>query len=304
MIVLLVPWILTILIFICFLFAVRKCYKCSVILVIIILLCNGYWHVFALHPFCGVDRVKPGNVLRVLSWNISCTDSTATEEIDKLIAEIIEQDADVVFLTEFYSNVFLEIDSSMIIHYPYKGSVENSRSGCEFYSRVPIDSCYMLESEYNGSVLRYDFKLDGSRILLFCLHLQSTNLVNNECFYPDSIQDKGSALRYIQNYKIAAEIRGSQASQIIKDIDDVPIIVMGDMNDVCGSPCMKVLADSGLKDAWWECGLGYGATIHSPIPYRIDHVMYGRELKLKGIRKVISKGLSDHESLVADFEFQ
>lgn len=70
----------------------------------------------------------------------------------------------------------------------------------------------------------------------------------------------------------------------------------------CGSPCMKVFAEAGLRDAWWESGLGYGATIHEPLPYRIDHLMYGNGLKLKGIEKVCSKGLSDHDALVAEFE--
>ena len=109
-------------------------------------------------------------------------------------------------------------------------------------------------------------------------------------------------MRYLDNYKAASEIRREQAELIVRDLTDDPCIVMGDMNDVCGSPCMRVFEKAGLKDAWWESGFGYGATIHEPLPYRIDHLMYGNGLKLKGIEKVCSKGLSDHDALVAEFE--
>lgn len=111
-------------------------------------------------------------------------------------------------------------------------------------------------------------------------------------------------LLYLENYKTAAAIRREQARLITGDMTDAPTLVMGDLNDVAGSPCMRVLEDAGLKDAWWERGFGYGATIHEPIPYRIDHVMYSKEMKLRGIRKVDNNGLSDHDALVADFKIE
>ena len=81
---------------------------------------------------------------------------------------------------------------------------------------------------------------------------------------------------------------------IVRDLSDVPCIVMGDMNDVSGSPCMKVFANAGLRDTWWDGGFGYGATIHEPVLYRIDHVMDGiifvdaRQYE-KELRQLISK---------------
>ena len=153
-----------------------------------------------------------------------------------------------------------------------------------------------------------------SAAIIYCLHLQSNNLVNGDTFYPDSIADRGGIMRYLDNYKAASEIRREQAELIVSDLSSDPSIVMGDMNDVCGSPCMKVFAEAGLRDAWWEGGLGYGATIHSPLPYRIDHVLYGvpsfkgfqvpSGFNLKGIKKVSANGLSDHDALVADFKIK
>ena len=49
-------------------------------------------------------------------------------------------------------------------------------------------------------------------------------------------------------------------------------------------------------------GFGYGATIHHPLPYRIDHILYGAGLKLKGIKKRDTRDISDHDALVAVFD--
>ena len=77
---------------------------------------------------------------------------------------------------------------------------------------------------------------------------------------------------------------------------------MGDFNDVCGSPTLNVMKEAGFKDAWWEAGFGYGATIHNPLPYRIDHILYNDMLKLKSIKKIDADKLSDHDALIGWFE--
>ena len=81
------------------------------------------------------------------------------------------------------------------------------------------------------------------------------------------------------------------------------MIVMGDMNDFNHSAPMDSLRDAGMKNAWWEVGFGYGATYREGwLRLRIDHIYYNDKLKLKGV-KVVETDLSDHNILVADFEF-
>ena len=76
---------------------------------------------------------------------------------------------------------------------------------------------------------------------------------------------------------------------------------MGDMNDFNVSAPMDSLRDVGLKNAWWEAGLGYGTTYHDGwLRLRIDHILYSKELKLESI-KVIETDLSDHNPIVAGF---
>ena len=76
---------------------------------------------------------------------------------------------------------------------------------------------------------------------------------------------------------------------------------MGDFNDVGGSGCIRQLESIGLKDAWWEGGIGYGATIHHPLPYRIDHILYSGGLELRKVKVINSDSMSDHDALYAEF---
>ena len=82
---------------------------------------------------------------------------------------------------------------------------------------------------------------------------------------------------------------------------DIVAIIMGDLNDLSGSPALRAFNTAGFQDAWWKGGMGYGATIQYLLPYRIDHIMYNDKLTLKSIRKIDAKGSSDHDALVAEF---
>ena len=311
MINLLIPWLCVLVIVVLLLVGWRKWYKVAGIGFVLLLLVNWHWHVFSF-GCCWLDDQKDPDCIRVMTWNVCCSDTTATNDVDGMLSAILEQDADVVFLTEYGDGFRPEIDSVLCKRYPYKGNIANWITWGNLYSRVAIDTCMRIGGEEDGYLFRYDVRMAGCSLRLYCLHLQSNNLVNGETFYPDSIADRGGIERYLVNYKAASKIRREQAELIVRDMMDAPCIVMGDMNDVCGSPCIRVFENAGLRDAWWEGGFGYGATIHRPLPYRIDHVMYGGKngsessessngLKLKGIKKVSSKGLSDHDALVADF---
>lgn len=297
--VLFIPWILVLLALIAFISIVKSWKKYYALALIILLLVNWRWHVFALN-FPEFDNKQKD--FRILSWNVSCTDTISVCEIEELKSEILKQTPDVVFLTEYYQNSNPLLDSLLSLHYPYQSNINVNAPLNMFYCRTPIQSELLFTNGDNGSLFRYELTIKSKTVKFYCVHMQSNNLLNGVSFYPDSIADRGGIMRYLDNYKVASEIRREQAKLIVRDMTDAPSIVMGDMNDVYGSPCMKVFEDAGLRDAWWNVSFGYGATIHNPLPYRIDHVMYGNGLRLKGIKKVSSKGLSDHDALVADFE--
>ena len=101
--------------------------------------------------------------------------------------------------------------------------------------------------------------------------------------------------------------RKQESDSIYKSVikENHPIIVMGDMNDISGSYTINHLKDAGLKDAWWEGGCGYGATYHDGwLRLRVDHVLFdNKRLELREV-KVIDNDLSDHNALIARFNFK
>lgn len=293
---LLAPWIgLSFILLLVIILLTRK-YKAALLLLFLLIAVDCIWRIF---PFKNLYPV--GDIcFRVFEWNANYSDRL-TQYDANVTSFVLENNADFVFLSEYSSTFSPKVDSALCETYPYKREVKNDVLWNDFYSMYPIKSYKVICDNERGFICVCDLNFNNIDLRLYCLHLHSNNLVNGETFYPDSIADRGGIERYLENYKAASEIRREQAELIMRDLSDAPCIVMGDMNDVCGSPCMKVFADAGLRDAWWEGGFGYGATIHRPLPYRIDHVMYGKGLKLKGIKKVSSKGLSDHDALVADF---
>ena len=151
----------------------------------------------------------------------------------------------------------------------------------------------------------------GFPLVVVTCHLPSNNYLDKQYFTPDSIQDMGGLKRYLQNIDTVAVERREVARTISDSIPrTMPCIVMGDMNDVSGSPALDVFAAAGLQDAWWKGGFGFGPTIYNPMPFRIDHVLYTPSaLRLVKVRRIKSRGLglngnrlSDHDGLYDEFE--
>lgn len=254
--------------------------------------------------FRHINNIKDEGTIRIMTWNVSCADSMATADYEGLIDLILKQDADVIFITEYFRTERPELDSILNEKYAYRGTLENWVTYSDFYSRIPIDSCVHIGEGEHGCLLRHDLNTIYGKLSLYCVHLQSNNMLNGNPFYPDSIQDKSGIIKYLKNYNAASIIRNDQAKLIVSDFSESPCIVMGDMNDVDESACMRVFAEAGMTDAWWGNGLGYGATIHHPLPYRIDHILTSKNITIKGIKKINAHELSDHDALVVDVKLK
>ena len=316
MIALSIPWVILLLLFIALLCALRRKFWYSALFVFSALVLNWYSECFALHFACCSDTTEE-KVFRVMSWNVNAEPSTSKEDLEEIAEMICSEDPDVVFVAEPYLNASDTMTHLLSGRYPYTTYVnQECDRGHYVYSKFRLDSHeFIYQSEWNGLVLKTMAYVGADSVIIYGCHLASNNYdAEMKYMTPDSVATTRNALQYLKNIQRASAIREEECDSIVYDMRkyDVPTIVMGDMNDVCGSPCMKVFAEAGLHDAWWEGGFGYGATLHHPLPYRIDHVMYGVKkgsscskgssgLKLMGIRKVPNKGLSDHDALVADF---
>ena len=153
-------------------------------------------------------------------------------------------------------------------------------------------------------VYKSSVTVNSDTIVLYGCHFASNNYTaDRQYITPDSINSCDDLKTYIRDICLAYNQRGREAQILVDNMScDNNVLVMGDFNDVGGSNAVRTLENAGLKDAWWEGGFGYGATIHKPLPYRIDHFMFSSELKLREIKVISPNGLSDHDVLYSEIE--
>lgn len=300
------PWILFLLTIVAIYLLMFRRRKVAVFLLLLAVTGNWWFQTLPLNLSYDTD-----GELKVLTFN--CNLSPKFEDVAKNRTEVArliwKHDADVVFLTENFivreDSLWLEIHDA----YPYRSGKNNS-VGNWLYSKYPIECDTLLkEKQMAYGITCCQINVNGKRLEFIGVHLSSNNY-NEQMEYmtPDSVENSEQAKTYLGNIVTASRYRANEASLIVNFIDSIksnkpiPTIVMGDFNDVCGSPTLNIIKDSGFKDAWWEGGGGYGATIHHPLPYRIDHILYNDRLKLKSIKKIDAEKLSDHDALIGCFE--
>ena len=298
---LLTPFILSVL----FLGAVLLCllseWQMSIILLVIALFINWRTKCIPLRLFSFSKGIR-GRILRVMSFNVNSNFSGIIIRAKEVSSLIKRHSPDVVFITELNDQNRELMDEILMNDYPYS-VFEQIVPHC-FYSKYPLSNWSVLEkdTDIKGSCV-CELLFGEKVIMLVGCHFASNNYINHQFFTPQEIKGFRGVKRYLNNIRNASKQRLEEAkivSAVVQD-EERSVIVMGDFNDVSGSKAISELEKSGLKDAWWEKGFGYGATIHYPLPFRIDHILFSNKLSLNKIGVVRSNGLSDHNALVADF---
>ena len=308
---LIAPWILLLLIISAILMLTFKRWKIAVSLIVLAIAGNLYFETFPFHVF-NSSSDKEGLALTVLAFNCNLSHNKENREgkRSEVKAFIKEQNADVVFLTENFINNNDSLWLMLQVVYPYRVQQKNS-VGNALYSKYPIlaDTIYKEKGKGYG-ITCCQIKVRDERINVVGVHLSSNNYNEQKVHMtPDSVENFKQARSYLGNILNASKYRENEAKRISDNLSPnlnggkkrIPTVVMGDFNDVCGSPSLYSLESAGLKDAWWEGGFGYGATIHNPLPFRIDHILYNERLELVDIKKLDAHGLSDHDALVGSF---
>ena len=259
---------------------------------------NREFEVYAFHLSRNVGTYE----LKVITWNVHCPHGADNKRQETIAALILKEDANIILLNEFILDSCLVLDSIMRRHYPYKndaGAMVMAGDIC--YSKIPLAESGRLL--FNGfyNTLYSKINIGKDSVYIVGCHLDGNN-------YEGQIEiDDTVSLRRVKTfwgrYRRAQEKRKEHVHLLKKVIREssLPMIVMGDMNDFQCSAPMDSLRDAGMKNAWWEGGLGYGATYHQGLlRLRIDHIYYNNRLKLESI-KVIETKLSDHNPVVASF---
>lgn len=247
---------------------------------------------------------KSEQTFKVMTWNIDGSSPEILDNISKISKKILKENADVVFIAEDYYECCDSLDALLKSTYPYSTHIVCNDSHY-FYSKYPLSKSKWIGMEIDSisSIIQCSMAMNGHKINLFGCHLSSNNYSsNNQSLRPNQISNIFDFGKYIKNVEAASELRKLEAKLIVDSLHmENPTIILGDMNDVSGSPALRTFENVGFKNTWWQRGCGYGATIHSPISYRIDHILYNNRMRLHSIRKIKANGLSDHDALVAVF---
>lgn len=269
---------------------------------------NWYFHCFSITLF--PTTATDGNVLAALTFNCNLPlRYTDREERRENIASLIkESGAEIVFITENFTRKTDSLGIKIKELYPFQTKHSNL-AGNVLYSKFPILKDSVIHDGNMGFQINFcqiDYK--GIEVDVIGVHLTSNNYDDhNNRMTPDSVKSGKQLGTYLKNIKEAANCRTQEAEMIIHLIDSLaiashPTVIMGDFNDVSGSSALNVLFNAEMQDAWWEAGFGYGATIRHPLPFRLDHILYNDRMKLQGIKKIDTQGLSDHDALLGKFE--
>lgn len=306
MFILIVPWLLLLLLFVSLILLCRKKWKWGLLLIVLGVVVNVYTECIPLR-LCSVNKSSKGKVISVMCFNIEGMTGDIKQKAP-LIANLINSiTPDIIYLTEYCEQDVLALDT-LLERYLYS-TKDLHNEGSYFYSMFPISTTSRLINE-DGSVIfgvyKNDVYVGNDTISIYGCHLSSNNYdLEQTRVAPDSINGYMDVINYIRNVGYACKLRTKESEAVAEDIIQSfkKAILMGDLNDISGSTPLRTLEYSGLKDAWWEGGVGYGATIHNPFPYRIDHIMFTPGLNILNIKKLDAAGASDHDALYAVFEY-
>lgn len=308
--VLFLPWILGLLLIMVLITVVKRWWKTAVALVLAVVLLNACGEVFSFEIFSGVGSTKGvGSEIRVFTWNIHGGDGDTLRYI-AIANRILEEDADVVYVAECFMETSAVMDELLKERYSCTSYSLDKRMiyyGHHIFSKYPITHSNVIEVDGgNERIMSSCIDVYGKELDVYGCHLSSNNYSETELGQQDVEKISGGRTlwNYMKGIETASKQRTLEAETIV---DSVAVrgrrsLIVGDMNDIWGSRPLRVFKRAGFKDAWAEAGFGYGATIHKPLPYRIDHIFFQCGMKLLEIKKVSANGLSDHDALVATFQ--
>lgn len=300
MVSLLIPWALLLLSVITAILLFKKNWIAAGFLAVVIVFLNCWSDCFCF----GFKNNYTGD-LKVLSFNVNGSGVYDADKANAILCIIQKENPDVVFMTENYLPLCDSLHGRLHNKYPYDTS---KMKHSVIYSRYPLKSPLVFQMINRGTsyLAKCDAEVNGKTVTLFGCHLSSNNYSKSKDYLtPDKVQSTSGIKAYFDNFSYASHLREMETDTVIFHCKGAErVVIMGDLNEVSGASSMKMYEDAGYKDAWSKGGFGYGATIHHPLPYRIDHVLYNGGLKLKGIKRVDAKGISDHDALVAVFDLE
>ncbi len=269
MLILFAPWLLLLALIPTIYCLLKRKWVISAILIALMLWGNWYCR---LVPVSFTSKGE-GSTIKVLTFNIngSQQDSTSLGGITKII---LQEDADVVFVAEDFLRKLVKTQVEVSERYPYS-SEPFFKAGHYLLSKRPIESAEKFGDVMESFLYRFTVAVGNDSLHLYGCHLSSNNYTaSNDYMHPDSVKAVNGMFQYLQNVSRASGKREQEAELLLSTIKpNEKTIILGDFNDISGSAPLNKIERARFTDAWWKGGNGYGATIHHPLPYRIDHIL-------------------------------
>ena len=280
-------------------------YSFFCLLLVLIFLFNKRYEIIALN-FCK-DNASDCDI-SVLTWNIKCSNGETSNKQRQIAEILLKQDVDVLLLNEIYIDSCLVIDSLLKQKYLYSEE-EQAHEFCGdiIYSKYPLYNSGHIYIPVRGKsiqTIQATVITPSDSVQIYGCHLASNS--KGGTLTINGLQSLLNVNEFYNTYKDRQSFRCYQIEWLKKNLPESQkaIIVMGDLNDVCGTAPLDSLKNCGLIDSWWEGGFGYGTTYHEGwLRLRIDHICYNDKLKLRSV-KVIDTDLSDHNLLIAGFSIK
>lgn len=243
-----------------------------------------------------------GSRIRVMTYNIHNNGvyfDRHPDGVDSLMSFIARENPDIIFLTEYWKYKRPQLAEMLHGMYPYcSANVFDKPDKTDFFlcSRYPVSNVHRFQRQGLRQMLVHgmDIEINGVKVKLIGCHLKSNDI--------SKAKQGGGLGEYWANLRRGYDLRQQQSERIRDSVMfyNGPVVVVGDMNDISGSYVLRTMKKAGLRDAWWEGGLGYGATYASKrMRWRIDHILFSNDFEVGDVR-VPSVPFSDHFPVIAD----
>lgn len=304
--------------FLCLLFAPRRCWICLFGLLMSIGSVRSY---FPINPL--EAEVDEDHALTVMTYNCHGFPGVTTDEPKREILQYIDSTDPDIFVYQEGNNsigdwhkLFPAFTKRFPYHeVPFEGEGKTTRQGV--YSRYPIYRTELLTSHTMNGVVAFWLRMPkGDSLLVLNVHLKTNNLTpedrsqyskivkqNHGKQNPDSTLHTSRTLA--SKIATAASIRALMADTVADYLEryiDVPTIVCGDFNDTPISYSTYRMKRCGLNDAFRMAGNGMGRSFNKDaILVRIDHQFCSDHFKPVSATIDKTPQWSDHYPLIVTY---
>lgn len=294
--------------------------------------------IFPLHPLKS-NVTQHDSTFTVMTYNVAAFPRLFTADSNQVMRAILDINADFVLMQEMphavipfgYDTIkgLKPYYNELCQKYPYRTHPYRDEvailSKCPFTvdTIVPVkrgfDTLNYMQDIEHYPALAFDVVVNGHRLRLISVHLQSYGLSNNDKRITGTNTEtdvdvmQGSrvyGMSITSKLSRAFALRAHDATLLRAAIDCSPenVIVCGDFNDVAGSYSYRTIMGDDMRDSWNDAGFGYKPTYNKHRFYfKIDHILYRGNLQAIDSKVYTSipndYTSSDHNPQVTTFQF-